>query len=78
MSHVRRKCSQPMIVRDKGKPCVHPATAMIAAEKPFYVCGYHARAYNPRVVYPMIWHLARVREWQMDNLDRLIGGQDAG
>lgn len=72
MSIVRRKCSAAMITRNRGAACSHPATALIAAEKPFYVCGHHARAYNPRVVYPMIWNLARVREWQMDNLETLL------
>ena len=56
----------------RGQSCPNPATAIIDFLDPFHVCGYHARAYAPSIVYPLVWSLARIRQWQMDNLDRLL------
>ena len=56
----------------QGRPCPYKAIAFIDfGAMTFQVCGYHARAYAPRAVYPFAWSLSRIREWQMSNLDRI-------
>ena len=57
----------------RGQPCPYRASAIVdVGPAPFRVCGYHARAYAPRVVYPLSWSLAEIRRWQRMNLDTLI------
>jgi hypothetical protein len=55
----------------RGQPCPYRAAAIIASGGLFSVCGYHARAYAPRVVYPLDWNLERIRAWRLLNLGRL-------
>jgi hypothetical protein len=47
----------------RGQPCPYRASAIVnvSVYRPFRVCGYHARAYAPEVVYPLVGSLARVR-----------------
>jgi hypothetical protein len=75
-----RPCSHHYVTGyRKGQPCPYEASAIVAlsySDAPFYVCGYHARAYGPTVVYPMFWSLATVRRFQNANLDALLGGTD--
>lgn len=60
-----------------GEDCTHPATVIVNTTQgaPIRVCGYHARAYVPRIVYPLNWSLARIRQWQMVALDTLLGSR---
>lgn len=58
----------------QGRPCPYSASAIInTGLEPFRVCGYHARAYAPDVVYPLNWSLAEIRRWQEINLDIVNG-----
>ena len=59
----------------RGDPCPHPATFIVNRpyDPAFLVCGYHARAYSPEIVYPLSWSLAAIRRWQQRNRDDLIG-----
>ncbi len=47
-----------------GRPCPYRAVAVIDPDYglPFRVCGYHARAFTPMVIYPLDRPLSRVRE----------------
>ena len=57
-----------------GRPCPYRASAIVdAGAQPFRVCGYHARAYQPGVVYGLDWSMARIRRWQMDNIAAVEG-----
>ena len=61
----------------KGEACIYLASAIVDTRhaSPIRVCGYHARAYRPEIVYPLDWSLARIRRWQLDNLRRVTGGE---
>jgi hypothetical protein len=60
----------------RGEECPYKATNIIAGpEVASYSCGYHARAYAPRVVYPLEWSLETIRRFQRSNLDALLGGE---
>ncbi len=71
-----RPCALPYVTGyRKGQPCPYEASAIIAldySDAPFYVCGYHARAYGKGVIYPLFWSLETVRRFQRSNLDRLV------
>jgi hypothetical protein len=59
----------------RGQPCPYKAANIIAVPGGdlHYACGYHARAYTQRVVYPLAWSLETIRRFQLANLDALLG-----
>lgn len=56
----------------RGNSCRFRASAILCVgSRPSLICGYHARGYTPTVIYPLDWNLARIRAWQVENIDRL-------
>jgi hypothetical protein len=62
----------------QGKPCPYRASHVVVPRtetSPWLVCGYHARAYSPGILYPLNWSLAEIRRWQRMNLDAFVAAR---
>jgi hypothetical protein len=69
----RRACFETVATGPRaGDQCGSRVSVIIAFSDgldPFYVCGYHARAYTPAIRYPLWANLAQLRRLQMANID---------